>query len=101
MRLHQKTVEGTSTLADKPPLHGAALSGSAVEAISNGHGLGVYSLEFQNHVESESKRILADTPGIKPKKLAKKVEKAWDQVCLDERATAFGLEESSDETSGG
>ncbi|GAA5952512.1 hypothetical protein JCM8115_003623 [Rhodotorula mucilaginosa] len=47
--------------------------------ISNGHGLGVYSLEFQNHVESESKRILADTPGIKPKKLAKKVEKAWDQ----------------------
>ncbi|KWU47409.1 hypothetical protein RHOSPDRAFT_30833 [Rhodotorula sp. JG-1b] len=52
---------------------------SAVEAISKGHGLGVYSLEFQNHVESESKNIIANTPGFKPKKLAKKVEKAWDQ----------------------
>lgn len=70
MRLHQKTVEGTSTLADKPPLHGAALSGSAVEAISNGHGLGVYSLS-RARARGSSPTLQGSSPRSWPKRSRK------------------------------
>ncbi|GAA5861164.1 hypothetical protein JCM3774_002213 [Rhodotorula dairenensis] len=52
---------------------------SAVEAISKGHGFGVYSLEFQDHIMRGVKKVPDNATQSQRTKRFNKVLKSWDK----------------------
>ncbi|GAA6035748.1 hypothetical protein JCM8097_005681 [Rhodosporidiobolus ruineniae] len=62
----------SSLLSFSPP------SDSSSSYLGPGHG--VYSLAFQSFAKKERERMRKELPGIKEKKLQKKVEKAWEKT---------------------